>query len=440
MSLSLLRRIHCVFIILTVVAPFWAQAQNKQPLDLAQLNSKQRQDIYPTLIKSQSSLKEHASDQLHHQTNIRLAPSEEELEKYKESFYQKEKALEEMKLKDKEEFTGGIDTGGGTLVKAGSGWFRSFEGLLDFYNFAPNIVPDAYVKSKIHSSLFNCDLYKMESSILDAAIMKHQISEVMYPLTAGRSESLSTFIGNLSLIDNAQSGASFIFSQRSLGPEALDTKAYIRPNHDTLERTSLAIYIQGQGTLISAPDFNRLFGRDQVGLIVHEILREVSIGYELYVSDYDLQKITAELVSKSTKGWFLKDDQEFKATKLPEKVFMGPFTKYAVRSILIDICEYLSVAYPERQPGPECKSLSNVDVDKIYSKVELVHHEVVTIYNNGSEDPHFWLLLIENAEERFQSRADKYSNPYKQVGLARLIGNQYCGEFVQFLRDKKILK
>jgi len=337
--------------------------------------------------------------------------------------------------KTEKSISGGIDTGGGTLIHVKRGIFSSTQ-LIDLYNFTPYLNEPSFKKIRIPpSSLPNsCELTNSLSGGFLDRLFKYQIRSIMDPLTKSLRDE-NGFAGmNRNLVTEAMDKTEFIFSERRLGEAAVDHKAYLKENSDHIQRIPLAVYIQGQGTIVSLPDFNEMSGQDQVGLIVHEVLRQISIGFKLYLSDYDLQKITAQLMSRSKNNWPVNDDKEFLETNLPQEVYMGPFTKYVVRALLNDVCSFASLANPKFEEGSECQNLPTVDVNQIYSKIENIKNEITKA---GAID-FTWPVQLYKAQERFYEKGKAYDTNQNLNKFLRQ--ENECADFVQFLKQVNFLK
>ena len=436
-------KFYFVSIFLTWAVPFEVLAQ-KAPLilgndEIVQLSTKETK--YLALIKGNTS-----SDGKYVSAwpGLRNA-TQEQVDEYLATYSRKQSANNTKLETMAKSLKGGVDTGGGTLIRINRGLF-SYSQLIDFYNFAPNLNESSYKKIRIPPTNIpnSCPLRPSFNGRTLNRLFENQILSVMMPLAMG-SRDETAFAGiNRNLILEAMDNTEFIFSERRLGEAAVDSKAYLKESSNHIQRIPLAVYIQGQGTIASLPDFNEISGQNQVGLIVHEILRQISIGYKLYVSDYDLQEITAQLMSRSKSSWLITNDEEFLKARLPQEIYMGPFTKYAVRALLNDICSFAQIDNPDYHEGPECKNLPAMEISKIYSKIQSIREEISDT-NLCAWDCKLidqidlkWLRQVDMAQDRFYRNGKAYRTSGEISKLS--YNDNECEDFVQFLQKEKFLK
>jgi len=159
---------------------------------------------------------------------------------------------------------GGSDTGGG------SGYYRNGELLLK--DFANCKLPEV-VKQKNH---FNIESISKSVSSLDSA----QLAEFL----AQNIQVQDSLVADLLL--TAASRANFYL-----------VDANLENNNNANKR--LAVFKRPLGITIDKNLFNQLNSIHQIGLIFHETLRMVSIGFEIQLSENEIEEITCKAFSQS---------------------------------------------------------------------------------------------------------------------------------------------
>ena len=178
---------------------------------------------------------------------------------------------------------GGVDTGGGTLVKLENGI-----GLLDLYlhnrtvfydNSPPLLLPETH-SFRAHG----IELLKQDSEIFQKTLQTLAAWEELSPLLM---DNLKKALINLPVYYISGS-FSFVDSSYEIPSEAMVS----------LEALQLgALYFKDVGVLIVKKDFEKLSEKNQIALLIHEALRhqQISFGNE-GLNNNLLQKLTAKLM------------------------------------------------------------------------------------------------------------------------------------------------
>jgi hypothetical protein len=257
---------------------------------------------------------------------------------------------------------GGVDSGSGTLVlKDGS------SRLLDFYNFpafGSNQQPS--LKIRLSQAGQTCQLETFSLRHLPhGGYVEALLGPVLEGIGAAEQDVLESALGL----------TPFAFVNRNLAPESLDPKSFIRNRSDEIVLIPAAFYQKGDGVLVSLPLFNGMSFQDQLGLLVHEILRQASIGFELSIPDKELQQLTVALTRKKSEILAKNVSESFSNSKLPAELFTGLLTSFSVRADLNSLCAWMENR--GNKPGPACQSLESADANDIYKKIPAIKAEVL---------------------------------------------------------------
>lgn len=180
---------------------------------------------------------------------------------------------------------GGVDSGGGTLVKSANGM-----GLLDLYvhNRADFYDHSPSVRLSETRSLrkYGIDVLDPQSAIVQNTLRQIVAWEKSSPLLITNLKKallhlpVFFFDGSFEFVDGS----------------------YVLPNELDLPKESLqlaAFYVKNFGVLVSKQEFEMLSGKNQMALLIHEALRHQQISFEQYGLDHSLiQELTAKLVQK----------------------------------------------------------------------------------------------------------------------------------------------
>lgn len=410
-------------IIWSLTFPFTAKAQVKtvsslSTSDIKDMSSSERFKYFTSILKpSQSDLATPGTD-------------------LRKSFLEKQKEnLETNALK----LMGGVDSGGGTIVlKSG------IPSLLDFYNFPlendsrlpgnPILTPSSDPSCTLHT--FQFDKLSMSSTIF----------EILAPLLIYAKD-----FPRQTLV-NAYMTTPVSFIERRFTSQALDTKSYLPSESKDFSLLPAAIYIKGLGILISQPTFNSMPYYHQIGLLIHELLRQMSIGFELAIPDIELQQWTSQLVQGKISVQKTKDfHSEFEKTDLPSDLFVSLFTPYIIKADLSYLCHWM--AREKGSLGPSCQALQSASTQLVYSYVAQVREEVLSLYIKDDTDiteqkrRDIWHSLVLQAH----SYRKTYSLYWADHSVLNLFSqnnfiengknkNIYCSEFTQALVNEGLIE
>jgi hypothetical protein len=204
---------------------------------------------------------------------------------------------------------GGIDTGGGTMVRLNDGTYS----LLDIANFAPDLNRISPVGVQL--PLFQNPIKGLFVSAAEKRFGK-SLSLKNIGLDRDYQELVEKWRESSPLFVKVVLGSSNVTTAYyhfvDIGFTGADANAYIRSSLDPSSLSLVAVYtlkpdIQtafSNFLTISRPQFNKLNRIGQLGLFVHEVLRARQLYDRYDFSDQELQKLTVRIL----KGPVTKND------------------------------------------------------------------------------------------------------------------------------------
>lgn len=365
-------------------------------------------------------------------------PGSEKLEKIEISYLNRQKTFIKNRngIPGFQKIMGGVDTGGGTLFVKGSEVT-----LLDFHNFPFSAVKQPGIHLKKRTLCF------AETFNIRALPFLGYLDDVLSPLI---DDSLP--FQYQQVLEEALQTLQFTFIDAEFSKEATDPNAFVQ-KADKPYLVPVAIYIKGQGVLISLPLFNNLNLRDQLGLIVHEVLRQASIGFELAISDRDLQSLTSVIMRKESLALQKKEKISSIKAKVPPNLFNGILTSHTLRADLSFLCSYL--AGQGKATGPGCQSLARSNPEGIYQVLPLIRKEALQAYahiDSGFDDTEHdasWenILTRMNSFRQLRVSSMKISNSsvFRAFSYQSLRSQtssdvaQICSGFRRALKEEKLI-
>lgn len=191
--------------------------------------------------------------------------------------------------------SGGVDSGGGTIVKTSQGI-----GLLDLYLYNKVAFADRRTTNNILESR---SLQNLGVDLLTDR--KQPIMQKTFAQIAKWSTSSPILTRYLKL---ALENLRVYYHQGTFITGPLE---YYLPDQSAIKTSGLkmiAIYVKGFGVHIGLDDFRNLPETHQIALLIHEGLRAMSIAGDFKYSNEIIQKITATLVSNPRPGDSLDQD------------------------------------------------------------------------------------------------------------------------------------
>lgn len=357
-----------------------------------------------------------------------LREAAEKAEKMENSFSERQKQY--LNSNPSNSLSGGIDSGGGTLV------IRNGKAtLLDFYNFPFWSFPQRGLTVE-SPKLDTCPI---ETTRIFNTPFADYLSSLLSPILD--EEQTKT-------LESALTSLQVSFIDKELTQMALDPKAYV-PTSKSPKLIPAALYIKGQGVIISLPTLNRLSLKNQLGLFVHEILRQISIGFELGISDKDLQELTSLIMQKKVDELLEQERHKFQKAELPPEIFNGIFSSYVLRANLNYACSRMEEL---GEPlGVGCKSLATADIQEIYNILPNIRTEILnSLPSSNLPETQAWQNVLKFYESLRQSRVYRISSPANsqlskfttrsrslQIGTTR---DNICSGFLMALDAEGLIK
>jgi hypothetical protein len=230
-------------------------------------------------------------------TNFALAHAEDSPPTYLEKYtdFQDAKKVSEQVNKilgsaDSAEAQGGVDTGGGTIVKTSQGM-----GLLDLYLYNPTAFANRRMSA---DSVIENDASKTLGITLLTTYNQPVMIRAKEQIRKWKSQ--SPIISSLLIyaLENMQ-----IYYHR--GTFTSVPKEFYLPSSSNIPSTHLkmvALYVSGFGVNISSADFSALPEVHQTALVIHEALRYLQDHRTLAISNQNIQKLTAMIMSRPSAG------------------------------------------------------------------------------------------------------------------------------------------
>ncbi len=180
---------------------------------------------------------------------------------------------------------GGVDTGGGTLIKT-----PSATGLLDLYLYNKGAFYDQKQNPKNLTKTRSFKTFGVERiDNRDNEIVANAIKQIK------KWESSSPFFVNL--IIPALKGLPIYYHDGSLANEPLE---FHIPNDVTVKSADLkmiALYTNDFGVHLGFNDLEKLSETNQIATFIHESLRLITVNKVLLLTNDEIQKVTAQLMS-----------------------------------------------------------------------------------------------------------------------------------------------
>lgn len=385
------------FVFLLAMSMFWTfesrSAAQEQTIDTNErvVSADQWSQFFRTAIKS--SVLDYKSppilsDRSEKPVAKDLRKAAETAEKMEKSFSERQKAYLKKESKGSSYLSGGIDSGGGALViKNGTAT------LLDFYNFSFWSFPQRGHTLEIPT---DCPIETIR--VFDTPLAGY-LDNLLTPILDG--EQTRT-------LESALTSLQVSFIDKEFTQAALDPKAYVPPSK-SLQLVPAALYIKSQGVLISLPTFNQLSLKNQLGLLIHEVLRQISIGFELAISDKDLQELTSIITQKKAGELLEKEKYEFQKYELPPNLFNGIFSSYVLRANLNYACARMEEL--GQTLGQGCESLATTDIREIYKILPSIRDEVLSNLPNSNLRPtQAWKNVLTFYESLRKARVHRISS------------------------------
>lgn len=188
-----------------------------------------------------------------------------------------------IKSDSKKMVEGGIATGGGQTILSNGNL-----GLLDFFVLSPGLFysKDSGIKIPDTENLTRLGLDSFY--IKDLGLMDDMIDLLArWSTKSGQA---------VRILQAALNSTRFIFIDRDFNYQ--DSQFYLPEifNAQFEERKTAALYLPPYGVIISKPRFEKLSRTNQIGLLTHELFRNLQITYKLKISNQDLQRLTVQLI------------------------------------------------------------------------------------------------------------------------------------------------
>jgi hypothetical protein len=338
---------------------------------------------------------------------------------------------------------GGVDIGGGTLVIDGAE-----ETFLDLYNFPPttlNFQPG--LKVSFTALDRRCGV---RSHALRELPHYGYVLDVLQPI-------LDRSMGSEDALETAISSTRFTFVDSELAQAALDPKVYVRERGREIQLKPLATYVKGVGVVASLPELSRMRLQGQLAMFVHELLRQVSIGLDLSLSDKELQEITSLAIQKKLVTLDTSLRSGFEKSRLPSDLDSGFFTPYSIRADLNFVCAWMENRGHDK--GPACSELERAEAKDVYRLLPSLKQEVLkslisekdtnsSAATNDETQDKAWTNLLLNARSFRSSTMRVYRNGGATLFPSRLRRNQEreadyleaCSDLMKLLAKLEILK
>lgn len=185
--------------------------------------------------------------------------------------------------------SGGVDTGGGTIVQSSQGI-----GLLDLYLYNQ----EAFSNRRLSTEVYNSR--SLKNLGVDLLTNKEQpIVQKTLAQISKWNESSPILTRYLKL---ALENLRLYIHQGSFHTGPLE---YYLPKDSKISSSDLkmvAIYTKGFGVHVGLDDFNQLPETHQIALLIHESLRAMSIAGDFNYSNETIQRLTATLMSSPASG------------------------------------------------------------------------------------------------------------------------------------------
>lgn len=263
-----------------------------------------------------------------------------DLQAYLSNLSQENKPTDEMKV------AGGVDSGGGSLVQT-----TTTTGLLDLYLYNRQafdskekgfILPETpSYQDHGFEALINSNSSLISESIAHIEKWKKS-SPIIFKFATDALKKLPIYYVKSKLIFK---------DQMAFTPS--DTKI----SRETLRQ--VAHYIQGIGVFVEKESFDHLSRPNQIGLLIHEALRHQQLNFESGMSNENLQKLTALLLSEPQQGASLDLAPYLSGTLLKNIIFLADL-RIMAKIMMVNLCkEWSETCYLELLSREEILNLSN---------------------------------------------------------------------------------
>lgn len=288
---------------------------------------------------------------------------------------------------------GGVDTGGGTLVISKDGQ----RDLLDLVNFAPKLLEDR-----------TPGILLPKDNALKAVgiqLFKSVDLELYNDLKAKIRAWHATSPYAVSILEKALKNVPLYFFNYKLGSALADKQAFGLHGRTA---TPVAHYLYKFGTLISRPDFESLTSINQQALILHETLRHATIVYKYQMTDENLQRMTAAVLSGPNNDWASLDSVQNISDGWAAEILRSEYERLGVEVNIDSACMILE----EVSPSVACGKLREKNRSRVKTSL-ITLNETVKAYSDIKQEISDW--LFKNPSNSSYNKMDHSFNYFSKM-------------------------